>query len=74
MALGELLQAAALRETREAAGVKVILQGLVKIEYSSSEKRGVRIRAVFYAEVVTCRRVTCENLCNLTVCKSVARG
>ncbi|TPX35029.1 hypothetical protein SmJEL517_g02422 [Synchytrium microbalum] len=48
--IGESLARAGRRETLEEAGVDASIKGVIKVEYSSSENRGVRVRGIFYAE------------------------
>ena len=48
----ESFQAAAVRETREEAGVDVALRGVIKIEMSLHDPQYMRQRVVFFAEPV----------------------
>jgi 8-oxo-dGTP pyrophosphatase MutT (NUDIX family) len=48
---GETLAAAALRETREEAGIPIRLIGVIRMEHTPSESTA-RVRAVFLAEPV----------------------
>ena len=50
---GETLEAAAIRETREEAGVAIKLTGVLRLEYSAWQEAhggGVRLRAIFLGE------------------------
>eukprot|EP00808_Paulinella_micropora_P016201 g5479.t1 len=46
---GESLQMAAVRETKEEAGIDIVLKGVLRVEHSHSPY-GARLRAIFYAE------------------------
>ncbi|OQR82844.1 hydrolase, NUDIX domain containing protein [Achlya hypogyna] len=47
---GETFFAAALRETREEAGIDVELKGILRVEHSPMGVHGDRMRVIFYAE------------------------
>jgi phosphatase NudJ len=48
---GETLAEAAVRETREEAGIDIALTGLLRVEHAPSET-GTRVRAIFLGEPV----------------------
>jgi phosphatase NudJ len=46
---GETFAKAALRETEEEAGVKVVLKGVLRVEHSLCTNLVARMRVVYYA-------------------------
>lgn len=50
---GETLQQAAVRETKEEAGVDVTLEGVLRVEHSPSPDGTARVRVVFLARPTT---------------------
>jgi phosphatase NudJ len=46
---GETLAQAAIRETREEAGIDVVIEGVLRVEHSPTPDGGARVRAIFVA-------------------------